>query len=174
MSDMPDNPSDSDKLITVEAVAPGVVSIKIDGGTRTVTPEEARIVASAIHEAANVASFVEADYPEWHRRFMQYLVLEVRTHPDLVQEGHALQECRVHCWVRDQTQSNAFYVSTGWINDAGWVVTGVVEHRDVIRDVFESSDHIKYYDQALIDGQVFYFDTSPDTRSMDPQHREDR
>ena len=158
---MNDDFDDADRLIAAEATAPGVVSLKMGSSTRTVTPDEARVVASAIHEAANVASYTEDERPEWYRRFMQHLVLEICTHPDLIDEGHTQQAGKVYCWVRDQTQTNAFHISTGWANDAGWIVTRVLEHRDVIRDVFDLSDHVNYYDQALIDGQVFFYEVAP-------------
>jgi hypothetical protein len=89
---------------------------------------------------------------------MQYLVLEIETHPEAIKEGSPFRTGRVHCWIKDQTQTNAFHVATGWTNDAGWIVTRVVEHGDVSRDDFESSSLVEFYDQALTDDQVFYFE----------------
>lgn len=155
---MSDSSNAETRRIVIDIDIDGALRIDIAGHLEVMSPEDARAFASAIYEAANMAEGVRRDHPNWFRRFMQYLILDIKTHSEAVREGTPSRTGRAHCWVKDQTQTNAFHIAVGWLADDDWVVASVIEHRDVTRDSFLESPLSRYYDQALTDEQVFFYD----------------
>lgn len=92
---------------------------------------------------------------------MQYLIIDAAQDPTFAHEkeyGGAL----VGCWIKNQTGKNAYLIAKGWIEDHGWVVLSLQEQYPVSEETYrEKADGRQYFEQALIDDEVFVFFTSP-------------
>jgi hypothetical protein len=64
----------------------------------------------------------------------------------------------VHCWIKDQTQRNAMHIAAGWVAEHGWVIGELLEQRPVSRIDFANTEYLQYFEQALIDGEVFLYE----------------
>lgn len=153
---------DGDK-VTLKAPAEGVA----------LTGSEAQELASRIFEAAMLANGDDPEENDWVRIPMQYIRaaaqrLEIdaegpgeakRPEPDDedADMGNA-KSAEVHCWIKDQTQRNAMHVAAGWIAEHGWFVLEVIEQHPVTRDDFTDTEYLQYFEQALIDSEVFLYE----------------
>jgi hypothetical protein len=92
---------------------------------------------------------------------MQHLVIDAAPDPTFAhdeQVGGAF----VACWIKDQTRKNALFVAKGWIEENGWVVLAVDQQQSVSADDFpEGAQGKEYFEQALIDEEVFVFHSFP-------------
>src|SRR5437870_4152646 len=106
------------------------------------------------------------EYSEHDKIPMQYLIIDVmpdHERLDLKNVGGA----SVSCWIRDQTKINAFYISKGWIEDQGWIIEGLDEQYPISADDYKTKlDGKQFYEQALIDEQVFVFHTFPNEQKI--------
>ncbi|MDF7802052.1 hypothetical protein P4C99_21450 [Pontiellaceae bacterium B1224] len=97
---------------------------------------------------------------ELHERIpMQFLTFEGVQDPS-IQHDEKFGGAFINCWIKDQTTQNAIYIAKGCIEDEGWIVLELNDHRIVTdEDYNEGHDGREYYEQALIDEEVFFFHT---------------
>jgi hypothetical protein len=150
----------------------GKVSLKTPTSDTTLTPDEAQTLASRLLENAALANGDDPIENDWVRIPMQYLRVfaerlpfSLETPDDDAQrvpapnsdepDGHTAE---VHCWIKDQTQSNAMHIAAGCVAEHGWMITEVLEHEVVSRTDFAETDLLPYYEQALVDSEVFLYE----------------
>lgn len=159
---MPNHPDrDPDEMVRV-AVDGKMVTLQIGDARFDLSIAEARYAASRLIEAAAAADGLEPEKEDWDRLPMQYLLVEaerVDDETDGDSRDTVPQIAEVHCWVKDQTRRNALHVAEGWIAGCGWVVTKVIEQRCVGPADFAGTKRLRYYEQALLDEEVFLFET---------------
>jgi len=64
----------------------------------------------------------------------------------------------VGCWIKNQTKKNAYLIAKGWIEDNGWVSLSLEDQYPVSEDDYKEKIKGKeYFEQALIDEEVFVF-----------------
>ncbi len=147
------------------------VTLKAPDGGVTLNSEEAQELASRIFEAAMLAGGEDPVESDRVRIPMQYLRLaaerfsapegDTQTAPNSDEpEGH---NAEVHCWIKDQTQSNAIHIAIGSITEEGWFVQEIIEHENVSRTNFADTDYLEYFEQALTQAEVFLFEIDEDT-----------
>jgi hypothetical protein len=148
------------------------VTLKAPAGGATLTADEAQELASRILEASALASGEDPEENDWVRLPMQYiraaaerLDLEVEGEPkppeivsDTGEADLTGATAEVHCWIKDQTQRNAMHIAAGWVAEHGWVLGELLEQRAVSRRDFENTEYLQYFEQALIDGEVFLYE----------------
>lgn len=101
------------------------------------------------------------EYSEHQRIPMQYLIVDAAQDPTYSHETE-YAGATVGCWIKNQTKKNAFLIAKGWIEDLGWVVTSVKEQYPVSEETYrQKSEGWQYFEQALIDDEVFAFFTAP-------------
>src|SRR3954449_521004 len=102
------------------------------------------------------------EYSEHDRIPMQHLIIEAVQDPTFAhkkQYGGA----SVGCWIKNQTRKNAYLISKGWIEEYGWVPLSLEEQYPVSEETYRGKTEGKeYFEQALIDEQVFAFFTFPE------------
>jgi hypothetical protein len=150
--------------VTLKAPAEGV----------TLTVNEAQELAGRIVEASILASGEDPDENDLVRVPMQYiraaadrLDFEIEG-PDgaraenVSDTGEAdlgeATTAEVHCWIAGQTQRNAMHIAAGWVAEHGWVIGEVIEQRAAARADFENTEYLQYFEQALVDGEVFLYE----------------
>ncbi len=154
------------------------VTLKAPDGGTTLTSDEAQELASRIFEAAARAGGEDPVENDWVRLPMQYLRLAAER-LDFTPEGDENKvpapnsdepegrNAEVHCWIKDQTQSNAMHIAAGCVAEHGWFIQEVVEHESVSRTDFADTDYLQYFEQALIDSEVFLYEIEEDTEGKE-------
>jgi len=90
---------------------------------------------------------------------MQFLIIDAAPDPTFDHEADYAGAC-VSCWIKDQTADNAFRIARCYIEEHGWVVLEKDEHYPITAEAYENNPHSKkYFNQALIDEEVFVFHT---------------
>jgi hypothetical protein len=149
------------------------VTLTVGAEKVTLGVDEAEELARRVVDAAARASGQSPEENDWVRLPMQYVRVaaervdfeveptgtDVRPIDEVPDTGDA-KTAEVHCWIRDQTQQNAMHVVAGWIASHGWAVTDVIEQAAVTRDDFEGTEYLPYYEQALMDSEVFLYEIS--------------
>jgi hypothetical protein len=144
----------------------------VPAGGVTLTADEAQELASRILEAAALAIGEDPEENDWVRIPMQYirgaaerldLEVEGQAEPaepaaDTAEDDLTGAAAEVHCWIKDQTQRNAMHIAAGWIAEHGWVLGELLEQRSVTRADFQNTEYLQYFEQALIDGEVFLYE----------------
>ena len=145
--------------VTLKAPAEGV----------TLTADEAQELASRLFEAAIFATGEDPEENDWVRVPMQYVRVVAERMEITVEGGDAVspnpdpdmgdaKNAEVHCWIKDQTLRNAMHIAAGTIAEHGWVVLEVLEQRPATRADFTDPEYLQYYEQALIDSEVFLYE----------------
>jgi hypothetical protein len=145
------------------------VTLKAPAGGVALTADEAQELASRIFEAAALATGEDPEERDWVRIPMQYvrvaaerLEFEIEGQPAPPSEDDSdmgdAKTAEVHCWIKDQTQRNAMHVAAGWIAEHGWVIGEVIDQRPVARADFADTEYLQYFEQALIDSEVFLYE----------------
>jgi hypothetical protein len=98
-------------------------------------------------------------YGEHDQIPMQYLIIEAAPDPTYDhQENYAGSS--VGCWIKDQTETNASHIARGWIEAQGWVVLELTDQHPVTAETYkDKTEGREYFEQALIDSEVFVFHT---------------
>ena len=92
---------------------------------------------------------------------MQLVMLKARQHPDF-DHDEVYGGSFINCYMKDRTVDGALNDAKAWVEERGWYILNVEEHYEIDEASFDEPDGGKeYYDQALIDGQVFVFFTYP-------------
>ncbi len=139
-------------------VQPNGVELSLPQSPTFLTIPEAQGVAVALLKAGETAAAAfDPVNPPQTRLPMQYLQIEAVTDNSDSPEEQAEQGI-VHCWIRDQSPDNAVYIAVGWISSEGWDVLQILEHKPVSATDFQDSDLLEYYEQALVDNEVFVFE----------------
>jgi len=145
------------------------VKLKAPAEGVTLNTNEAQELASRLFEASVWAQGEDPEENDWVRIPMQYIRVaaermefdtgdgEVMKPNDDPEMGDA-KSAEVHCWIKDQTQRNAMHVAAGWIAEHGWVVLEVIEQNAVTRADFTGTEYLQYFEQALIDSEVFLYE----------------
>src|SRR5262245_18745632 len=137
-----------------------VVAVRVRNQTVGLNVEEAEEFARLIVEAAARASGQNPEENDSVRIPMQYIRVaaerledppeptgtDVRAVDEVPDTGNA-KVAEVHCWIKDQTQTNAIHIAAGWIAEHGWFITEVLEHETVTSDNFANTEYLKYYEQ---------------------------
>jgi hypothetical protein len=156
-------------------VSDDAVKLTVGAESVTLSVDEAEELARSIADAAARASGQSPEENDWVRLPMQYIRAaaervdfevdptgaDVRPIDEVPDTGDA-KTAEVHCWIAGQTQQNAMHVAAGWIASHGWAVTDVIEQAAVTRDDFEGTEYLPYYEQALMDSEVFLYEISQD------------
>ncbi len=149
------------------------VTVKAPADGATLSATEAQELASRIFEAAARAGGEDPVENDWVRLPMQYLRLAAER-LDFTPEGDADKvpapnsdepdgrNAEVHCWIKDQTQNNAMHIAAGCVAEHGWFIQEVVEHESVSRTDFADTDYLQYFEQAIIDAEVFLYEIEED------------
>ena len=149
------------------------VTLKAPAGGTTLTSDQAQELASRIFEAAARAGGDDPVENDWVRLPMQYLRLAAER-LDFAPEGDENKvpapnsdepdgsTAEVHCWIKDQTQGNAMHIAAGNIAEHGWYVAEVIEHRTATRAEFADTEYLQYFEQALVDSEVFLYEIEED------------
>jgi hypothetical protein len=90
---------------------------------------------------------------------MFVFVLHVRSDPQAnARYPQGYSEAYVSCWVNDSGRENALRKAVTEIQARGWSVTEVIEDYPISREDYSlKPEGLEYYEQALIDGEVFVF-----------------
>jgi hypothetical protein len=101
------------------------------------------------------------EHTEHERIPMQYLIIDAAQDPTFAHEKE-YGGATVGCWIRNQTKRNAFLIAKGWIEEHGWVALALDEQRSVSAETYRNEPESRqYFEQALIDDEVFVFYTFP-------------
>jgi hypothetical protein len=88
---------------------------------------------------------------------MQYLIIEAAQDPTFKHEAH-YQGAQVGCWIQNQTKKNAYLIAKGWIEEQGWVALSLEDQHSVTASTYKDNPKgRRYFEQALIDDEVFVF-----------------
>ena len=108
------------------------------------------------------------EYAEHERIPMQYLIVDAAQDPTYAHERQ-YPGATVGCWIKHQTKRNAYLIAKGWIEGHGWVPLSLEEQYPVSAETYRvMSEGRKYFEQALIDEEVFVFFTSPEHEKAAP------
>jgi len=92
---------------------------------------------------------------------MQYLILAAAQDPTYAHEKE-YGGAHVGCWIKNQTKRNAFSIAKGWIEDSGWVPLSLEDQHPVSVETYADNHESRhYFEQALIDEEVFVFHMFP-------------
>jgi hypothetical protein len=151
------------------------VTLKAPAGGVALTADEAQELASRIFEASALAAGEDPEENDWVRLPMQYLrasaermELGLEGQPEAPAAGAEDDDlssgtaAEVHCWIKDQTQRNAMHIAAGWVAEHGWAIGELVEQRPVTRKDFADTEYLQYFEQALLDGEVFLYEIERD------------
>ncbi|MCX7666973.1 MAG: hypothetical protein N2112_15680 [Gemmataceae bacterium] len=142
--------------IGIQVQANGI-EISLPQSPTLLTAAEAQGVAVALLKASESQTPVDTETAPERRLPMQYLQIEAVTDNSETPEEEAEQGI-VHCWIRDQSPTNAVYIAVGWISSEGWDVLQIIENKPVTASDFQETDLLPYYEQALVDNEVFVFE----------------
>ena len=108
------------------------------------------------------------NYEPHDRIPMQYLIIDAEQNEEF---GHSetYGGAAVGCWIKNQTKKNAYLISKGWIEENGWNVIDLDQQSPITEEDYEeNSEGKEYYEQALIDEEVFVFHTYPKNQKIEP------
>ena len=145
------------------------VKLKAPPDGVTLTADEAQELASRVFEAAMLAGGEDPEENDWVRIPMQYIRVAAERMEFTVDGAEPVQPnddpemgdaktAEVHCWIKDQTQQNAMHIAAGWIAEHGWVIGEVIEQHAVTRADFTDTEYLQYFEQALLDSEVFLYE----------------
>ena len=92
---------------------------------------------------------------------MQYLIIEAVQDPSCVHERE-YGGASVGCWIKGRSENEAALLAKAWVQNSGWVPLSIEEQYSVTEDFYsEDAGGREYFEQALIDNEVFVFYTFP-------------
>ncbi|AQA18791.1 hypothetical protein BST95_11625 [Halioglobus japonicus] len=91
---------------------------------------------------------------------MIYLQFEVEPKYDS-DENAQYGGAYVNCWINQAMPKSAEEQARLDIESHGWAIRTLEEKSLVAREDYAESDNLEYYEQALIDGEVYVFHTFP-------------
>jgi hypothetical protein len=133
--------------------------IRCTTGLVEVSDAEARTIALELLQALAISDEVYAS-DEHNRLMMQYLHL--RLEATVTKPSGEVELSFAHCWIKEQTQLNAYHIAVGLCHDEGWIVTEVLTQREVFLSDFLATDYLPYYQEALMNEEVVVLDQDAD------------
>ena len=83
-------------------------------------------------------------------------------HPNIGTEDHQKYSgADIACWINTKNREAARIKSQQLIEARKWAIDSLEEEYTMTRELAESSKGLQYYEQALVDGEVLVFFTSP-------------
>ena len=163
------------------------VTLKLPAAGATLSATEAQELAGRIFEAAARANGDDPVENDWVRLPMQYLRVAAER-LDFSPEGDDANKvpapdsdepegriAEVHCWIKDQTQTNAMHIAAGMVAEHGWFIQEVMEQESVTRDDFADTDYLEYYEKAITESEVFLYEIDEeDTEAQEAEESEPR
>ncbi len=125
-----------------------------EGNSSALSVEEARELATKLIQKAIEVKGIQNMVGEWERIPMQELVY------DLKLKG---ERKMCVCFIYQQTKSNAVRIASAMLQESGCEQLVLLEQDEVFREDYLSEDgetvdgEMQYYEQALIDGEVFVY-----------------
>lgn len=99
---------------------------------------------------------------------MQYLIIDAEQNEDF-EHSERLGGASVGCWIKNQTEENAYLISKGIIEKSGWKVIRLDEQYPISEaDYGDKPEGREYFEQALTDEEVFVFHTFPENEQVEP------
>lgn len=90
--------------------------------------------------------------------YLMFHAVPLSKNPEAASVGGAY----VSCWIERATLSEADNVARSWIGSEQWHVDDREEAYSIDRsDYRDDNPSLQYYEQALIDGEVFVFHSYP-------------
>jgi hypothetical protein len=78
-------------------------------------------------------------------------------------DTRAARVAYVSCWINDPSKDRALERATAVIRENGWDVEEIVENHPISREVYSlKPEGLRYYEQALVDGEVLVFHVPKD------------
>lgn len=123
---------------------------------------------------AGRSTIKEMNYEPHNRIPMQYLIIDAEQNDDFVHsERHG--GAAVGCWIKNQTEENAYLIAKGIIEKNGWKVLRLDEQYPISEEDYDNkSAGREYFELALIDEEVFVFHTFPENEQGEPGGGEER
>ena len=113
----------------------------------TLSVEEARKLSTELLQLGIEIEDIGDQVGEWQRIPMQYIAFEV---------SNELRTAEVSCWIKDQTKRNALVIAMADVEKIEWNIENLLEHEETtIEEYEEDEESLKYYEQALVDGEVY-------------------
>jgi hypothetical protein len=75
--------------------------------------------------------------------------------------GKSIGGAYVSCWIEAGTEQKARKIAITEIKDLQWEILEIDRCYEVNKENLDTPSQIEFYNQALIDGQVFIFHTYP-------------
>ena len=106
---------------------------------------------------------------ESHDRIpMQYLIIDAEQNEEF-DHDEVYGGASVGCWIKNQTEKNAYLIAKVWIEENGWRIICLDEQYPISEeDYSDKPEGREYFEQALIDGEVFVFHTFPVNQGVEP------
>ncbi len=93
---------------------------------------------------------------------MQLVMFEAKQRPEFPHE-ESCGGAFVNCYIKGRTPKRAYQDAKEWVQESGWEIVKLEDQHEIDRASFEKpEDGLEYYEQALIDGEVFVFHTYPE------------
>jgi len=93
-----------------------------------------------------------------HMQLLSFTTKQKKGYPHKEKLGGAF----ITCWIKNQTEKNAYYIAKGTIEETGYEIKSFELQEKVTKNLYKNDpENLKFYDQALIDNEVFVFDTYP-------------
>ena len=85
-----------------------------------------------------------------------------RAHPNVGTEAHSKYAgADIVCWINVNDRDIARAKAQQLIRARDWTIDRLEEEHPITREIAETSEGLQYFDQALLDGEVLVFVTSP-------------
>lgn len=92
---------------------------------------------------------------------MQLVMLEAEQSPDF-EHDELLGGAFINCYMKNRTPEQALNEAQNWVKGNGWNILKVKKQHQINKSSLkDSKDGLEYYDQTVIDGEVFVFHTWP-------------
>ena len=105
---------------------------------------------------------------------MQFVLIAASQDPD-AEHDERFGGAHVCCWIKDQSPRNAAHIAKGWIEEAGWIVEEIEEQYPITAADYEDKpESAQYFEQALIDSEVFVYHVFPEGQQSEQDARGNR
>ena len=100
---------------------------------------------------------------------MQVVTFEAKQRPDFPHDEQ-IGGAFVNCYLKGRTSKQAYIDAIACIEESGWDILRFEDQSEIDSASFEKPDDaLKYYEQALIDGEVLVFHAYPKDDNSEPE-----